>query len=112
MHLSTQRKHIYDPVKHPNILSDIRCFLLNSLPLSFFVFNGNFEEVFRSCAFNFEKIEFSLRLSMILLKKNGIHSMQGWTATTRHGVTRKRRIERLKHTANLFRRNLQLIGVW
>ena len=69
MHLSTQRKHIYDPVKHPNILSDIRCFLLNFLPLSFFISNGNFEEVFRSCAFNFEKIEFSLRLSMIILKK-------------------------------------------
>ena len=69
MHLSTQRKHIYDPVKHPNILSDIRCFLLNFLPLSFFISNGNFEEVFRSCAFNFEKIEFSLSLSMIILKK-------------------------------------------
>ena len=41
----------------------------------------------------------------------GIHSMQGWTATTRHGVKRKRSTKRLKHTGNLFRRNLQLIGV-
>ena len=38
----------------------------------------------------------------------GIHSKQGWTATTRHGVTRKRNTERLRHTGNLFRKNLQL----
>ena len=31
-----------------------------------------------------------------------IHSMQGWTATTRHGVTRKRSAKRLEHTRNLF----------
>ena len=37
--------------------------------------------------------------------------MQGLTATTRHGVTRKRSTKRLKHTGNLFRKNLQLIGV-
>ena len=41
----------------------------------------------------------------------GIHSMQGWTATTRHGVTRKRSIKRLQPTGNLFRKNLQLVGV-
>ena len=35
-----------------------------------------------------------------------IHSMQGWTATTRHGVTRKRSTKGLKHTGNLFRKNL------
>ena len=34
--------------------------------------------------------------------------MQGWTATTRLGVTRKRNTERLRHTGNLFRKNLQL----
>ena len=38
----------------------------------------------------------------------GIHSMQGYTATTRHGVTRKGSTKRLKHTGNLFRKNLQL----
>ena len=38
----------------------------------------------------------------------GIHSMQGWTTTTRHGVTRKESTKRLKHTGNLFRKNLQL----
>ena len=38
----------------------------------------------------------------------GIHSMQGWTATTRHGVTRKKR---LQGTENLFRKNLQLKDV-
>ena len=33
-----------------------------------------------------------------------IHSMQGWTATTRHWLTRKRSTKRLKHTGNLFRK--------
>ena len=34
--------------------------------------------------------------------------MQGRTATT--GVTRKRNTKRLKHTGNLYRKNLQGIG--
>ena len=34
--------------------------------------------------------------------------MQGWTATTEHGVTRKRSTKRLQYTENLFRKNLQL----
>ena len=33
-----------------------------------------------------------------------IHSMLAWTATTRHGITRKRSTKRLKHTDNLFRK--------
>ena len=33
----------------------------------------------------------------------GTHSMQGWTATTKHGVTRKRSTKKLKHPGNLFR---------
>ena len=37
----------------------------------------------------------------------GIHSMQGWTATTRHGVTRKKAQKRLQATENLFRKSLQ-----
>ena len=37
--------------------------------------------------------------------------MQGLTATTRHGVARKRSTKRLKDTGNLFRKNLQLIDV-
>ena len=41
----------------------------------------------------------------------GIHSMQGWTATLRHGVTRERSTKRLKHTGNLFRKNLHLKDV-
>ena len=40
-----------------------------------------------------------------------IHSMKGWTATARHGVTRKRSTKRLQHTGNLFRKNLQLKDV-
>ena len=42
---------------------------------------------------------------------NGIHSMQVWTATRRHGVTRKRSTKRLKHTGNMFKKNLLLEGV-
>ena len=38
-----------------------------------------------------------------------IHSMQGWTATTKHGVTWKRSTKRLKHTGNLFGRNLMMM---
>ena len=34
--------------------------------------------------------------------------MQVCIATTRHGLTRKRSTKRLKHTGNLFRKNLQL----
>ena len=41
----------------------------------------------------------------------GNHSMQGWTATARHRVKRKRKAKRWKHTGNLFRKNLQLIGI-
>ena len=41
----------------------------------------------------------------------GIPSMQDWIVTIRHGGTRKRSRKRLKHTGNLLRRNLQLIGV-
>ena len=41
----------------------------------------------------------------------GIQSMQGWTAFTRHVVTRKRNTKRLKLTINLFRKNLQLKDV-
>ena len=37
--------------------------------------------------------------------------MQGLTATMRHGVTKKRSTKRLKHTGNLFRKNLQLKDV-
>ena len=41
----------------------------------------------------------------------GIHSMQGGTATMRHGVRRKGSTKRLKQAGNLFRKNLNLKGV-
>ena len=50
-------------------------------------------------------------LSKFFFKKIEIYSMQGWTATMIHGVTRKRSAKRLKHTGNLFRKNLQIRGV-
>ena len=37
--------------------------------------------------------------------------MQGRTATTRHGVTRKEPQKGLQYTENLFRKNLQLKDV-
>ena len=43
-----------------------------------------------------------------LFFKLGIHFMQGWRATTRHEVTRKRNAKKLSHTGNIFRKNLQL----
>ena len=38
--------------------------------------------------------------------------MQGGTATTKHGVTRNGSTKRLKHTGNLFKKTLQLKGVY
>ena len=40
-----------------------------------------------------------------------IQSMKGWTATTKHEVTRKRSAKRFKYTENLFRKNPLLIVV-
>ena len=37
-----------------------------------------------------------------------IYSMQGWTATIRHGLARKRSTKWLKHIGNLFRTTIQL----
>ena len=37
--------------------------------------------------------------------------MQGWTATTMHGVTTKGSTKRLEHTGNVFRKSLQLKDV-
>ena len=41
----------------------------------------------------------------------GIHSMQDWTATMRHGVTSKRNIKRLKHKRIMFQKNLELKSI-
>ena len=56
--------------------------------------------------FQFSNLNFFFLLFLI-----EIHSMQGWTLTTRHGVTRKRSTKILQHTGNLFRKNLQLKDV-
>ena len=41
----------------------------------------------------------------------GFQSIQGWRATTRHGVTGNRNSKKLKYTRNLSRKDLQIIGV-
>ena len=51
------------------------------------------------------------KLVIFLFFLIGIHSMQGWTATTRHGVTRKKAQKRLQDKENLFGKNLQLKDV-
>ena len=43
--------------------------------------------------------------------KIGIHSMQGLTATARHGVTRKRSTKRLRYIGHLLRKNLPLKAI-
>ena len=53
----------------------------------------------------------ALRLYSLFLKQIGIHTMQGWTATTKHGVTRKRSTKKIQHAENLFTKNLQLKDV-
>ena len=45
------------------------------------------------------------------LSLTGMHSMPAWIDTARHGVTIKWSTKRLKHTENLFRKNLQLRGL-
>ena len=50
--------------------------------------------------------EFKLKFHFFFL--TGIHSIESWTAITRHGVTVKRSAKRLKHAWNLFTKNLQL----
>ena len=57
---------------------------------------------------NIENDSFLYKYQIFL---TAIHSKQGWTAITRHGVTRKGSSKKLKHTRNLFRKNLQLEGV-
>ena len=54
-----------------------------------------------------------LKFKIFVIFLIGIYSMQGWTAATRHGVARRRSSKWLKHTGNLFTKNLELelIGV-
>ena len=56
---------------------------------------------------NYIKLIKNSILFLLLLFSIEIHSMQGWTATKRHGVTRKEVQKRLQDTENLFRKNLQ-----
>ena len=55
-----------------------------------------------------EKVLFEKELFVCKVLKIGslfflivIHSMQGWTATTKHGVTKKEEEKRLQDTENL-----------
>ena len=56
-------------------------------------------------------LEYRLVVSLVLEKGFfnfvliGIHFMQGWTATTRHGVTRKKTTKRLRHRATSYEKN-------
>ena len=66
---------------------------------------------FISIGYSYHTYIFLITFIFLLFFLIGIYLMQGWTTTTRHEVTRKRNTKRLKHTGNLFRKNLLLIGV-
>ena len=68
-------------------------------PLAFWCFQGGIKK---------EQYEKKRLFYFFLI---GIHPMQGWTATTRHGVTRKEAQKGLQDTENLFRKKLQLKDV-
>ena len=59
---------------------------------------------------NFLLMRHVLRFKLNFL--NWVHSMQGWTVTTTHGVTRKRSRKRLKHLGNLFIKDLKPFRLW
>ena len=63
------------------------------------------------CIYIYIYIYIYLYIYIYIYILTGIHSMQGWTATARHGVTRKRNTKRLRNAGNLFRKNLQLKDV-
>ena len=58
------------------------------------------------------KFCFVLFLFFFFIFLIGIHSMQGWTATTWHGVIRKKNTKILTQTVNLFKKNVQLKDVY
>ena len=88
---------------------------------SLFVTPIDTSEVFNITSFKVESdgpnSSFSIKILKLLFFfffffSIGIHSMQGRTVTTRHGVTRKKKAQkRLQATENLFRKNLQLKDV-
>ena len=97
-------------LRHTASLHLMICFFLRSLSSMLSRSSSGIDVAFSSV------IMFGVRSgsciwSFFLFFLIGIHSTQGWTATTRHGVTRKRSTKRLKHTGNLLRKTLQLIGV-
>ena len=76
---------------------------MHNYGVSFFDF-PNLQEIFTLP-------ELQVFLEIFFFSLIGIHPMQGWTATTRHGVTRKAAQKGLQDTANLFRKNLKLKDV-
>ena len=51
----------------------------------------------------------NIKIAYTFFLKIGIHSMQGWAATTRNSIYKKKKAQkRLQDKENLFRKNLQL----
>ena len=77
---------------------------LNNMKLSF----PNFDIIIIIILLLLLSLSLSLSslLLLLLLLLIGIHFIQGFTVTMRHGITKKRSTKRLKHAGNLFRRNL------
>ena len=64
-----------------------------------------FHSWIKPCLYNQWKLQQLCQFGTLLI---GISSMQGWAATTRLGVTRKRSTKGLKHKGYLFKKDLHL----
>ena len=78
-------------------------------------FTKKLDQIIEKCHSNklwywhLQELELTLVQVIIFFNWDSLHA--SWTATTGHGVTRKRSTKILKHTGSLFRKNLVLIGV-
>ena len=100
-------------VKMVTISNEMR--VHDSLPSKFS--RPNIFFLFRTLIKNMKEPWINIFLLLLLLARTvlstsifliGIHSMQGWTTTTRHGVTRKRNSKRWRHTGNCLERTYSL----
>ena len=87
------------------------CNILNNG--KYFAENGS--QIIYHCNYSLDILHLKLIKLVHDSQKNffliGIYPMQGLTATTRHGVTRKKAQKRFQDIGNLFRKNLQLKDV-
>ena len=83
---------------------------ISNVDTAFYFFNNIFCICFVNCCLEIHSLQ-SFSLFFFCFFLTGIHPMQGWTATTRHRVTRREAQKGLQDTENLFRKSLQLKDV-